>query len=117
VGPVADRVELTVSDGSADEASAGAVDRFLAGWVGGYRYVRNRPPLRLVDNMNRTIELASGDWVMQLGDDYLLPGAGVTYWRPSEALVPRRQYCCLGSISSWPWRAQPYTAIPARALP
>ncbi len=34
VGPDADRVELTVSDGSADEASAQAVDRFLAGWAG-----------------------------------------------------------------------------------
>jgi glycosyltransferase involved in cell wall biosynthesis len=93
-GPVADRVELTVSDGSADEASAQAVDRFLAGWVGGHRYVRNHPPLRLVDNMNRTIELASGDWVMQLGDDdYLLPGAGVTILeaiggaRPEETVL------------------------------
>jgi glycosyltransferase involved in cell wall biosynthesis len=94
VGPVADRVELTVSDGSADEASARAVDRFLAAWVGRHRYVRNRPPLRLVDNLNRTIELASGDWVMQMGDDdYLLPGAGATILeaiggaRPEEAVL------------------------------
>jgi glycosyltransferase involved in cell wall biosynthesis len=94
MGPVADRVELTVSDGSADEASARAVDRFLAAWVGGHCYVRNRPPLRLVENMNRTIELASGDWVMQLGDDdYLLPGSGVTILeairgaRPEEAVL------------------------------
>ena len=62
-------------------------------WVGGYRYVRNRQPLRLVDNTNRTIELASGDWVMQLGDDDLLPGAGVTTLdgirgaRPEEAVL------------------------------
>jgi glycosyltransferase involved in cell wall biosynthesis len=76
VGPDADRVELTVSDGSADEASAEAVDHFLTGWIGGHRYVHNRPPLALVDNMNRAIELASGEWVMQLDDDdYLLPGA------------------------------------------
>jgi glycosyltransferase involved in cell wall biosynthesis len=76
VGSDADRVELTVSDGSADEASARAVDQFLAGWGGQHKYVHNRPPLPLVDNMNRAIELASGDWVMQLDDDdYLLRGA------------------------------------------
>jgi GT2 family glycosyltransferase len=76
VGSDAEQVELTVSDGSADDASAQAVDRFLADWAGGHRYVHNRPPLPLVDNMNRAIELASGDWVMQLDDDdYLLPGA------------------------------------------
>src|SRR4029453_324317 len=60
VGPDADRVELTVSDGSADEASAEALDQFLTGWAGGHRYVHNRPPLTLVDNINRAIELASG---------------------------------------------------------
>jgi glycosyltransferase involved in cell wall biosynthesis len=77
VGPVAKHVELTVSDGSADETSARVVDEFLAGWAGGHRYVRNCPPLLLVQNMNRAIELASGHWVMQLDDDdYLLPGAG-----------------------------------------
>jgi glycosyltransferase involved in cell wall biosynthesis len=94
VGPAADRVELTVSDGSADEASAQVVDRFHAGWAGRHRYVHNRPPLPLVDNMNRAIELASGDWVMQLDDDdYLLPGAGVAMLeairgaRPEEAVL------------------------------
>ena len=94
VGPDANRVELTVSDGSADEASARAVDRFLARWAGGHRYVHNRPPLPLVDNMNRAIELASGDWVMQLDDDdYLLPGAceamleAIRGARPEEAVM------------------------------
>jgi glycosyltransferase involved in cell wall biosynthesis len=94
MGPDADWVELTVSDGSADEASARAVDRFLAGWAGRHRYVHNRPPLPLVDNMNRAIELASGDWVMQLDDDdYLLPGASVAMLeairgaRPEEAVL------------------------------
>jgi hypothetical protein len=56
VGPDADRVELTVSDGSADDSSAEAVDRFVAGWAGPHRYVHNRPPLPLVENMNRAIE-------------------------------------------------------------
>ena len=56
--------------------SAQVVEQFLTGWAGRHRYVHNRPPLPLVDNMNRAIELASGDWVMQLDDDdYLLPGA------------------------------------------
>jgi GT2 family glycosyltransferase len=94
VGPEGDRIELTVSDGSADEASAQVVEQFLAGWAGRHRYVHNRPPLPLVDNMNRAIELASGDWVMQLDDDdYLLPGAGeamleaITGARPEEAVV------------------------------
>ena len=35
VGPVADQVELTVSDGSDDDASGRVVDRLLAGWAGG----------------------------------------------------------------------------------
>jgi glycosyltransferase involved in cell wall biosynthesis len=94
VGPEGDRIELTVSDGSADEASAQEVDRFLAGWAGAHRYVHNRPPLPLVDNMNRAIELASGDWVMQLDDDdYLLPGAceamleAIRGARPEEAVM------------------------------
>jgi glycosyltransferase involved in cell wall biosynthesis len=74
---VADQVEVTVSDGSDDGATGEVVERLLADWPGGYRYVHNRPMLALVDNMNRAAELASGTWVMQLDDDdYLLPGAG-----------------------------------------
>jgi len=94
VGSEADRVELTVSDGSGDDASAQAVELFLAGWAGRHRYVHNRPPLPLVDNMNRAIELASGTWIMQLGDDdHMLPGAvGVMLEvigsaRPEEAVL------------------------------
>jgi glycosyltransferase involved in cell wall biosynthesis len=53
------------------------VHRLLAGWPGGYRYVHNQPPLELTQNMNRSVELASGEWVQQLDDDDgLLPGAG-----------------------------------------
>jgi glycosyltransferase involved in cell wall biosynthesis len=49
----------------------------MTGWPGGLRYVRNRPPLPLVENMNRAVEISNGQWVMQLDDDdYLLPGAG-----------------------------------------
>jgi glycosyltransferase involved in cell wall biosynthesis len=77
VGPVAGQVEVAVSDGSDGDASGAVVHRLLTGWAGGYRYVWNRPPLPLVDNMNRAVEISTGQWVMQLDDDdYLLPGAG-----------------------------------------
>jgi hypothetical protein len=29
-----------------------------------------------VENMNRAVDISAGEWVMQLDDDYLLPGAG-----------------------------------------
>jgi glycosyltransferase involved in cell wall biosynthesis len=75
--PVAMQVEVAVSDGSDDDASGAVVHRLLTGWPGGLRYVRNRPPLPLVANMNRAVEISNGQWVMQLDDDdYLLPGAG-----------------------------------------
>jgi len=96
-GPVADRVELTVSDGSSDDASAMVVDRFLAGWPGTHRYVRNRPPLGLVENMNRAVELAGGEWVMQLDDDdYLLPGAGAAMLAAIGRARPEEAVCLFG---------------------
>jgi glycosyltransferase involved in cell wall biosynthesis len=77
VGPVAEHVEVAVSDGSDDDATGAVVRRALAGWPGGHRYVWNRPALSLVENMNRALEISTGQWVMQLDDDdYLLPGAG-----------------------------------------
>ena len=77
VTPVAREVEVAVSDGSDDDASGAVVHRLLTGWPGRHRYVWNRPPLPLVENLNRAIEISTGEWVMQLhDDDYLLPGAG-----------------------------------------
>ena len=77
MAPVASQVEVTVSDGSDDDAAGMVVHRLMAGWPGGYRYVWNRPALELTQNMNRSVELASGEWVQQLDDDdRLLPGAG-----------------------------------------
>jgi GT2 family glycosyltransferase len=74
---VAGQVEVTVSDGSTDEASGRVVERFAANWPGEHRYVWNRPALSMVENINRAIELGTGEWVLQLhDDDYLLPGAG-----------------------------------------
>jgi glycosyltransferase involved in cell wall biosynthesis len=60
--PVAMQVEVAVSDGSDDDASGAVVHRLLTGWPGGLRYVRNRPPLPLVANMNRAVEISNGQW-------------------------------------------------------
>jgi Glycosyl transferase family 2 len=74
---VAGQVEVTVSDGSDGDASGQVVRRLLADWPGGYRYVHNRPALSLPGNINRAMQLAAGEWILQLhDDDYLLPGAG-----------------------------------------
>ena len=74
---VAVQVEVTVSDGSDDDASGQVVRRLLADWPGGYRYVHNRPALSLPGNINRAMGLATGEWILQLhDDDYLLPDAG-----------------------------------------
>jgi hypothetical protein len=74
---VAGQVEMTVSDGSDDDASGQVVRRLLADWPGGYRYVHNRPALSLPGNINRAMGLATGEWILQLhDDDYLLPDAG-----------------------------------------
>jgi glycosyltransferase involved in cell wall biosynthesis len=75
--PVAELVEVTVSDGSTDDASSRVVERLLADWPGGHRYLWNRPALSMVGNINRATELGTGRWVLQLhDDDYLLAGAG-----------------------------------------
>ena len=93
----AGQVELTVSDGSSDDASARVVDRFLAGWEGRHRYVRHRPPLPLVENMNRAVELAAGEWVLQLDDDdYLLPGAGAAMLAAIGRARPEEAVCLFG---------------------
>lgn len=77
VAPVAEHIEVAVSDGSDDDASGRVVGRVLTGWPAKYRYVWNRPALGLVENLNRAVEISTGRWVMQLhDDDFLLPGAG-----------------------------------------
>jgi glycosyltransferase involved in cell wall biosynthesis len=77
VAPEAEHIEVAVSDGSDDGATGDVVERVLTDWPTGYQYVWNRPALTLVENMNRSVEISTGRWVMQLhDDDYLLPGAG-----------------------------------------
>jgi glycosyltransferase involved in cell wall biosynthesis len=74
---VAEHVEITVSDGSDDDATGKVAERLLTTWPGRHRYIWNRPGLPLVENLNRAMELATGDWIQQLhDDDYLLPDAG-----------------------------------------
>ena len=94
---VADDVEVTVSDGSDNDATGHVVERLLGDWPGGYQYVRNRPMLPLVDNMNRAAELAGGVWVMQLDDDdYLLPGAGAAIIDTIRRAGPDEQVLMFG---------------------
>jgi glycosyltransferase involved in cell wall biosynthesis len=69
-------VELIVSDNSAGDESEKVARSLLAAWPGPTRYVRNRPPVGLVENHNRCLELATGRHVAFLhDDDTLLPGA------------------------------------------
>jgi GT2 family glycosyltransferase len=96
--PVAEQVEVTVSDGSDDDAAEQVVQRFLADWPGGYRYVHNRPALPLIANMNRSVEISSGEWVQQLDDDdYLLPGAGATILDAIRASAPHEHVLIFGA--------------------
>src|SRR4029450_9995881 len=75
--PVAEPIEVAVSDGSDDESTGAVVRRLLADWPGGHPYVWNRPHLPLVENMNPPVAMSAAGWVIQLDDDdYLLPGAG-----------------------------------------
>jgi glycosyltransferase involved in cell wall biosynthesis len=94
VTPVAQHVEVAVSDGSDDGTTGDVVKRILTDWPAGYRYVWNRPALSLVENMNRAVEISNGRWVMQLDDDdYLLDGAGaamldaIRRGAPSESVL------------------------------
>jgi glycosyltransferase involved in cell wall biosynthesis len=97
VQPVADEVEVAVSDGSDDNVAGDAVRRVLNGGPMAYRYVWNRPALDLVANMNRAVEISTGDWVMQLDDDdYLLPGAGAAMLDAIQRATPRESVLLFG---------------------
>jgi len=96
--PVAGRVEVTVSDGSTDDASGRVVRRLLTDWPGGYRYVWNRPALNLPGNINRAIGLGTGVWVLQLhDDDYLLPGAGAAILDTIDQMGPGERVLLFGA--------------------
>jgi glycosyltransferase involved in cell wall biosynthesis len=94
---VAEHVEVVVSDGSADDASARVVEHRLSGWPGGYRYVSNRPALSLPGNINRAMELATGEWILQLhDDDYLLADAGPVILETTRRTPPDERVLLFG---------------------
>ncbi len=98
MAPVAEHVEVTVSDGSDADTSGRVVERLLKDWPGGYRYVWNRPALTLVENMNRAAELATGEWVQQLDDDDLmLPNCGPPMIDSLRSAAPQEQVLVFGA--------------------
>ena len=98
MAPVAEHVEVTVSDGSEANTSGRVVDRLLKDWPGGHRYVWNRPALTLVENMNRAAELATGEWVQQLDDDDLmLPSCGQPMIDCLRRVAPQEQVLLFGA--------------------
>jgi glycosyltransferase involved in cell wall biosynthesis len=97
VAPVAEHIEVAVSDGSDDDATRDVVKRSLGGGPAGYRYVWNQPALSLVENMNRAVEISTGQWLMQLDDDdYLLPGAGAAMLRAIRRAAPAESVLMFG---------------------
>ena len=98
MAPVAEHVEVTVSDGSDADTSGRVVEGVLKDWPGGHRYVWNRPALTLVENMNRAAELATGEWVQQLDDDDLmLPGCGRHMIDCLRRVAPHEQVLVFGA--------------------
>jgi glycosyltransferase involved in cell wall biosynthesis len=94
---VAGDVEVTVSDGSDDDTTGRVVRRLLTDWPGGHRYIWNRPSLEMVENINRAVELASGEWIHQLhDDDYLLPNAGEIFLDAIHAASPGERVLLFG---------------------
>lgn len=68
-------VEIIVSDNSTSDEPERIARELLATSPGPVRYVRNRPPLSMVENHNRCLELATGRSIVFLhDDDMLLPG-------------------------------------------
>jgi glycosyltransferase involved in cell wall biosynthesis len=98
MAPVAEQVEVTVSDGSDADTSGRVVERLLKDWPGGHRYIWNRPGLPVVENMNRAAELATGEWVQQLDDDdYMLPGCGQPMIDCLRRAAPQEQVLVFGA--------------------
>ena len=98
MAPVAEHVEVTVSDGSDTDASGRVVERLLTDWPGGHTYVWNRPALTMIENMNPAAELASGEWVQQFDDDDLmLPMSGQLMIDSLRRVPPREQVVVFGA--------------------
>ncbi len=98
MAPVAEQIEIIVSDGSDTDASGRVVERLLGDWPGGHRYVWNRPALTLTENMNRAAEMATGEWIQQLDDDdLLLPGCGQRMIDCLRRAAPHEQVLVFGA--------------------
>jgi glycosyltransferase involved in cell wall biosynthesis len=83
-------VEVLVTDNSVDGATDAAVRPLLEAWPGPARYVHNDPPVGMVGNFNRCVELASGEWIHILHDDDYLVSGGLermlaTLWHVPES--------------------------------
>src|SRR4051812_25862328 len=66
-------LELVVSDNASDDRTADVLASFDDPRM---RVLRQPEPLSVTDNWNRTLEAATGDYVLLIGDDdCLLPGA------------------------------------------
>lgn len=96
-GPDAKDVEVIVADNSVDDATDRAVRPLLRAWAGPARYVRNDPPVGMVGNFNRCVELASGEWIHILhDDDYLVPGGLERMLETLRSLPPHERAVLFG---------------------
>ena len=116
---VAEHIEITVSDGSDDDATGKVAERLLATWPGRHRYIWNRPGLPLVENLNRAIELATGEWIQQLhDDDHLLPDAGPAMLDAIHRAGPDERLLLFGvRIVDEDGDSQARAVVPPRAVP
>lgn len=90
-------IEVAVSDGSTGTESGELVAGLLAGWPGGLHYVRNDPPLPMITNINRAIDLCTAPWILQLhDDDYLLPDSGPVILKSLRAAHPGERVLLFG---------------------
>ncbi len=79
VDPRMARVELLVADNSAGDDSEAVATALLATWPGPTRYTRNQPPVGMVGNHNRCIELATGRNIAFLHDDDAFVPGGISW--------------------------------------
>jgi glycosyltransferase involved in cell wall biosynthesis len=97
-GAEAADIELIVADNSVGDATEAAVRPLLEAWPGPASYTRNDPPLGMVGNFNRCVELASGRWVHILhDDDYLVPG-GLARLRATLGNLPESDRAVLFGV-------------------
>jgi glycosyltransferase involved in cell wall biosynthesis len=65
-------LEIIVSDDSNNDECHHITEETLANWKGNWKYVLNQPRLGMAENWNRSIQLASGEYILVLHDDDFL---------------------------------------------